>query len=269
MAFSFARPLEKMHPVRPIASCFHPALFFSIMGQMVIHLGCMVYIVTLAKEAMGEDKLKEVLEFEKNRHKAIDNLGEEELEDVWWFMKMPFKPNLLNTMVWLVETSQQVSVLFVNYKGQPWMKGILENQALFLSLTLCTGLTWICASGVVPQLNEVLQLEIVPEHLRGTMIVVLFSSLGGTFFWDRMCHFIWAPEIFDVMVENVRNTKINDFVPVLKTVGAAILVLLVLGTGNILSLVGLYYMYKTWYSPEEEKKPSSDGNKVTDGAKLQ
>lgn len=138
MAFSFARPLEKMHRVRPLSSCFHPALFASIMGQMIIHLFVMVYIVSLAKEAMGEKALKEVLEFEKNRHKAIDNLGEEEFEDMWWFMKVPFKPNLLNTMVWLVETSQQVAVLFVNYKGQPWMKGLLENQALFLSLTLCT-----------------------------------------------------------------------------------------------------------------------------------
>merc|ERR1719502_2051858 len=191
---------------------------------MLIHLGVMVYIVTLAKEAMGEKALKEVMEFDKNRHKAIDNLGEEEFEDMWWFMKVPFKPNLLNTMVWLVETSQQVSVLFVNYKGQPWMKGMLENQALFLSLTLCTGMTWICASGVVPQFNELLQLEVVPEELRATMLFCLFMSLGGTFIWDRFCHYVWAPEIWSVMVENVRTTTFKDFMPVLKTVGGVALV---------------------------------------------
>ena len=49
----------------------------------------------------------------------------------------PFMPNLLNTVVFLVETSQMVAVLFVNYKGRPWMKGLLENHALFLSVFLC------------------------------------------------------------------------------------------------------------------------------------
>jgi hypothetical protein len=30
---------------------------------------------------------------------------------------VPFKPNLMNTVVFLVETSQIIAVLFVNYKG--------------------------------------------------------------------------------------------------------------------------------------------------------
>jgi len=141
-------------------------------------------------------------------------LGEEEFEDIWWFTKVPFKPNLLNTMVWLIETSQQVSVLFVNYKGQPWMKGILENQALFLSLTLTAGMTWICASGILPQFNELLQLEVVPPHLRVSLLSSLGLSLFGTFVWDRFCHYMWAPEIFSVMVENVRTCQLKDFLPV-------------------------------------------------------
>lgn len=36
--------------------------------------------------------------------------------------------------VFLVETSQMISVFFANYKGRPWMKGMLENHALFLSV---------------------------------------------------------------------------------------------------------------------------------------
>lgn len=50
------------------------------------------------------------------------------------FRSTPFKPNLLNTVVFLVETAQMVAVPFVNYKGRPWMKGVLENHALFLSV---------------------------------------------------------------------------------------------------------------------------------------
>ena len=35
------------------------------MGQLLIHLFCMVYIANLAKEIMGEEGVREVIEFEK------------------------------------------------------------------------------------------------------------------------------------------------------------------------------------------------------------
>merc|ERR1719265_2904010 len=47
LAFSFARPLDRMHPTRPLGSVFHPAIFWSMLGQLAIHLFCMVYIANL------------------------------------------------------------------------------------------------------------------------------------------------------------------------------------------------------------------------------
>ena len=44
IAFSFAKPLDRMHPVRPISSVFHPAMFTSLIGQLVIHLSAMVLL---------------------------------------------------------------------------------------------------------------------------------------------------------------------------------------------------------------------------------
>eukprot|EP00392_Amoebophrya_sp_AT5.2_P004320 g4328.t1 len=244
IAFNFARPLDRMHPVRPLRTVFHPALFFSMMGQLAIHLVCMVMVMNLAKEAMGEDELKEVLKFEKDRNSHIDAMEDEEMNDVWWFTKVPFRPNLLNTMVWLVEVSQQISVLFVNYKGRPWMKGMLENQALFLSLFGCMGLVWVCATNAIPIVNETLKLVDVPEDLRITMMGMLAMSLGGAFVWDRLMHFIFAPEIFQVMWENVKTTTVKDWMPVFKTVGMVVGGLVVLGTGNILTLGGLWYLWR-------------------------
>merc|ERR1711862_286799 len=57
LAFSFARPVDRMHPVRPLGSVFHPAILFSMLGQILIHLGCIVYITGLAKDIIGEDKI--------------------------------------------------------------------------------------------------------------------------------------------------------------------------------------------------------------------
>jgi len=200
---------------------------------------------------MGEEKLAEVLKFEKERQSMIDSMEEEAFEDTWWFTKVPFKPNLLNTMVWLVEVSQQISVLFVNYKGRPWMKGMLENQALFLSLFACIGLVWVTASNAVPFVNEQLKLEVVPYEPRAKMMACLGMSLFGALIWDRLMHFIFAREIFNVMLENIYTTTFEDFRPVLKTVAYVGGALLVLGSGNILTAISCFYLYKTFNKPAE------------------
>merc|ERR1719353_1896896 len=109
---------------------------------------------------MGEEAVKEVMEFEKTRNKQIEQMDEAAFDDWAWFMNVPFKTNLLNTCCWLVESSQQIAVIFVNYKGRPWMKGVLENQPLFLSLFACIVLVTICARGDIPYLNEILNLVV-------------------------------------------------------------------------------------------------------------
>lgn len=48
-----------------------------------------------------------------------------------------FKPALLNTVVFLVETAQQVAVMAVNYKGRPFMLAATENVAMLFSLLAC------------------------------------------------------------------------------------------------------------------------------------
>lgn len=266
IAFSFARPLDRLHPVRPLSSVFHPALFSSLLGQLLIHLTCMVFVSWKAKELMGEAELAEVLKFEKERNSQIalmelegelDNAPSPtaswwsgnpiNIEDAFWFSKVPFRPNLLNTCVWLVEVSQQISVLFTNYKGDPWMLGMLRNQPLFLSLIGCITLVWVCASNIFPAFNSLLKLAPVPAELKLQMIFCLAVSMFGAFMWDRFCHYLFAPEIFEVMWKNVVNTRPKDFKPLGKTLGMAAAGLFVLSSGNIMTAGGMYYMYKRFY----------------------
>jgi len=171
VAFSYATPVERMHPERPLRRLFHPAIFVSMAGQALIHLFCMRTAVNMATEEMGPAKLAEVVEF--HRRERLRELKEAQQEKAmeegdWMAASLaiwstPFLPNLLNTCVFLVETSQCVAVLLVNYKGRPWMKGITENHALFLSVfatvVSCAALSW----SVFPQLNELIHLEPFPD----------------------------------------------------------------------------------------------------------
>ena len=106
---------------------------------------------------------------EKEREKLLmQNPEDAEAEEDPWadVMQMwskPFKPNLLNSVVFLVETSQIISVLFVNYKGRPWMKGCIENHPLFLSVIASAVGVACCAWEVSPYINGLIHLEAFPN----------------------------------------------------------------------------------------------------------
>ena len=123
VAFSYATPIDKVSPVRPLKSVFHPGIFVSMLGQACIHVFCMWYAVRMATDSMGEERLAEVKQFFKNvRDGETEGLVDEDEQDAMEAMMSmwakPFMPNLLNTVIFLVETSQIIAVMFVNYKGK-------------------------------------------------------------------------------------------------------------------------------------------------------
>ena len=181
----------------------------------------------------------------------------------------PFMPNLLNTVVFLVETSQMVAVLFVNYKGRPWMKGLLENHALFLSVFLCAAGVAVCAWAVNPQLNGLIHLAEFPDDaFRLEVMRLVAYSLAGSFAWDRLVTALFAPNIFAAMLDSARETTARgrpltpsgmtlrpsslpqarettaaDLAPLAATIGKVLGGVFLLAQGNLLVLGGVYWMY--------------------------
>jgi cation-transporting ATPase 13A1 len=251
LAFSYSTPIEQMSPERPIKSLFHPAIFVSIFGQALIHLATMWYAVKLATETMGPAKLKEVVEFNKKVY-AGESVAEDPDEEVdpWAEFTMlwskPFMPNLMNTVLFLVETAQIMGVLLVNYKGRPWMKGLIENHALCLSLFVTIAALFVLSWDMVPFLNEAIHLEKFPDdQFRWQVITMVAISLFGTFLWDRIVTMIFAPTIFKAMLDEARRTTIADVVPIFMTLLKVAGVVLVLGSGNILIMGGAaWWFYK-------------------------
>jgi len=56
IAFSYTRPVDRLSPVRPLASIFHPAVAVSTLGQAAIHLACMVYAVQITRVRTEEEE---------------------------------------------------------------------------------------------------------------------------------------------------------------------------------------------------------------------
>merc|ERR1711865_860341 len=121
------------------------------------------------------------------------------------------------------------------------MKGVLENQPLFLSLFGCIALVVVCAWGMIPYLNNLLNLEEIPEDLRPTVLMCLFVSLVGSFAWDRLMSAIFAPEIFGAQLDEIKATTLEDLKPIGMTVGLMVGGMLFLTVGNPI-MWGLAFM---------------------------
>jgi cation-transporting ATPase 13A1 len=266
LAFSYSTPIEKMHPVRPLRSLFHPAISISILGQAAIHLFCMVQAVNLAKEYMGPDLLAEVNRFNRRAARGLDKqlaAAEQDpdadsldaMADFFMMWQAPFMPNLLNTVIFLVETSQIMAVLFVNYKGRPWMLGVVENHALFLSLFMCIGALIFCAWEFSPSINRLIHLEPFPDDEFSWKIIGSVSgTLFGTFLWDRLVTALFAKHVFAAMLEQAYTTRLKDFLPVLANLGKAVAFFALLATGNPLFWIGGWYArkrYNAWVEAQE------------------
>jgi cation-transporting ATPase 13A1 len=254
VSFSYSTPVDKMHPERPLRSLFHPAIIFSILGQAIIHIACMSFAVSWATEAMGPEKLQEVTDFfRKAKNKEIDAAAACDEDDMmcqfqaYWMA--PFLPNLLNSTVFLVETAQMISVFFANYKGRPWMKGMLENHALFLSVFLCIGGVVVASWEMVPQLNDLIQLAPFPDDTyRYKVVLLVMATIAGTFIWDRLMTVVFAPRVAKAAWAEASKTQLSDLAPVgmtaLKVVGGIAL----LGSGNLVVAGMAYYYYRNYYN---------------------
>ena len=191
MSMNRSKPLNKLSPVRPLTSIFHPSLFLSLLGQFAVHLGTMFIAVRAAKVHQPADF-----------NVDLDGI---------------FKPGIVNSVVFLVSNVQQVCVFVVNLKGHPFMSGLTENAPLLYSLVGTFLLTFIFGSETVPGLNKYFQLVPFPdEEFRSYILAILAADVVLTFCWDRLMQLIFAPRILWASME---GTSSKDVVKMVKVIG--------------------------------------------------
>lgn len=183
MSVSRSKPLDKLSKVRPLNSIFHPAMLFSLLGQFAIHLATMLLAVASAKSHLPPDY-------------EIDLDGR-------------FKPGILNTVVFLVSSVQQVSVFVVNLQGRPFMTGVTENTPLLWSLLATFILTFMFASETVPEMNRYFQLVSFPDQaFRDYILTILGVDLVSCFLFDRSMKLIFCPKILKASFEGMSSQDI-------------------------------------------------------------
>ena len=161
----------------------------SLLGQFSVHLATMLLAVFSAKKHLPPDYDAD-----------IDGT---------------FKPGILNTVVFLVSSVQQVTVFVVNLQGRPFMTGVTENTPLLWSLVATFILTFMFASESVPGLNRYFQLVSFPdEAFRDFILIILAIDLVACFLWDRLMKFLFARNI---LVASFEGTSWKDVMTLVRT----------------------------------------------------
>ena len=80
-------------------------------------------------------------------------------------LEAKFEPSLLNTAIYLLGLSQQVSTFAINYQGRPFREGIRENPALYWGLVGAAAVAISGATDFMPELNRWLQIVEMESHV--------------------------------------------------------------------------------------------------------
>lgn len=146
---SGSKPLKSLSPERPPVNLFSWYILATIGGQFAIHFGCL-YVIRKMTLPYVDLYLNNLI----NDCSAAEEL----LPDA------DFKPNVLNTVIFLLENIMQLFVFLVNYQGHPFMQSIKENKLLYYGFIASFTFMFMLSWEIIPPLNRMMDLVALPNR---------------------------------------------------------------------------------------------------------
>lgn len=161
---SRAEPLERLSAERPPSRIFCAQVCVSIVLQFLVHLGCLMDVLERAKPLLTLTS--------KDPSIAPDG---------------PFRPNLVNTAIFLLSAITQVNTFTANYRGHPFMQSLSENKALGRLSAGLYALLFLLTLEIVPSFNRWLQLVQLPGPFRQHLMYLLLFDTGAVWMIEQFC----------------------------------------------------------------------------------
>ncbi|TBU28136.1 endoplasmic reticulum Ca-transporting P-type ATPase [Dichomitus squalens] len=165
LCISRAKPVEKLSRERPLGNIFNFYVLLSVLLQFALHIVTLVYITNLSH--MFEER------------GAID-------------LEAKFEPNLLNTAIYLLGLSQQVSTFAINFQGRPFREGIRENSALYWGLVGAGAVAFSGATDLMPDLNRWLQIVEMENSFKFKLTTTMIVDFIGCYVIEQVCKRLFA-----------------------------------------------------------------------------
>lgn len=169
MALNWAKPIRKLSEQRPFQTQFNLYLVVTVLIQFGIHIASLIFVGNLVHSSGYKTP-------------PFD-------------YKIEFSPNLMNTAMFLLTTSMQLSTFVANYRGKPFMQSFIENRLMFWSVLICGVIISILTSAKIPEFNEYMQLVPFPSndfHIKLVLTLIIdFVLVIGV---DKICLLIFNPQ---------------------------------------------------------------------------
>lgn len=141
---SRSKPVKVLSKQRPLPNIFNLYTILTVLLQFAVHFIALIYLVQQAKLRTPEEELRKAIE--------ANYLSEDEQEQI-------FKPNIVNSTVYIISMALQIATFAINYRGMPYMESLRQNKALMYSIVGSGGTVLALALGLVPELAT--QFEII------------------------------------------------------------------------------------------------------------
>lgn len=149
--------MDKLSKERPLGNIFNFYVLLSVLIQFALHIVTLVYITNLSHhfEPWVPPHFCQLLnaDFPPLRISGPIDLDAK------------FSPSLLNTAIYLLGLSQQVSTFAINFQGRPFREGISENRALWWGLVGASAVAFSGATDFMPELNRWLQIVEMTDYV--------------------------------------------------------------------------------------------------------
>ncbi|KIL62774.1 hypothetical protein M378DRAFT_165239 [Amanita muscaria Koide BX008] len=180
LCISRAKPVEKLSKERPLSNIFNFYVLLSVLLQFSLHIISMVYITNLSYK--------------------FEDRGPIDLD-------AKFEPNLLNTAIYLLGLSQQVSTFAINFQGRPFREGIRENPALWWGLVGASAVAFSGSTDFMPELNRWLQIVVMEHTFKVQLTAVMIIDFCGCWVIETMCKYLFANIEAKVMITKGRGRR--------------------------------------------------------------
>ncbi|PPQ67683.1 hypothetical protein CVT26_007410, partial [Gymnopilus dilepis] len=166
LCISRAKPVEKLSKERPLGNIFNFYVLLSVLLQFALHIASLVYITNLSYVY-------------EPREGPID-------------LEAKFEPSLLNTAIYLLGLSQQVSTFTINFQGRPFREGIRENTALWYGLLGASAVAFSGALDLMPELNRWLQIVEMQGSFQFRLTAAMVIDFAGCWVIEKVCKYFFA-----------------------------------------------------------------------------
>ncbi|KAF8066823.1 endoplasmic reticulum Ca-transporting P-type ATPase [Lyophyllum atratum] len=165
LCISRAKAVEKLSRERPLGNIFNLYVLLSVLLQFSLHIVSLVYITNLTH--------------------SYETRGPIDLE-------AKFEPSLLNTAIYLLGLSQQVSTFAINFQGRPFREGIRENPALWWGLVGASAVAFSGATDFMPELNRWLQIVVMEDSFKIRLTAAMVIDFVGCWVIEKVCKYLFA-----------------------------------------------------------------------------